>query len=307
MIIRIKFICLLFILCSCSTYKIANRYTAKKLSKSGLHLKELQTGNYKITYWDSEGDKPVLILLHGFGASTQFQWYKQVEDLKSSYRLILSNLIYFGGSTAKIPISSISEQVDAMQTLIDQLGIKTFSLCGASYGGLVSAELALKNQNRVKKLILCDAPIKFMNEKDIQLICEKFHVNSVDQLLVPDDYKKLKPLLNIAYLHPPKVPSLMFRSVYKNMYVSEADGQKRLLESLETEKELFASKEYHYKFPVLLIWGAEDKLIPIKVGVELQKHIGANSRLEVIPNTAHMPCLEASKAFNKILIGFLKE
>jgi pimeloyl-ACP methyl ester carboxylesterase len=304
---KIKFIYIALFFCSCSTYKIADQHTSHQLSKNGLHLKSLQSGNFNIVYWDSGGDKPVLILLHGFGASTQFQWYKQVGSLTDSYRVILPDLIYFGGSTVNSPISSVGEQVEAIQTLIDQLGIKTFSLCGVSYGGLVAAELALSNQEKIKKMILCDAPVKFMDENDIKLIYEKFNVKSFNELLVPDNYKKLKKLLSIAYLHPPKVPAFMLKSVYRNLYIKQAEGQNSLLNSLDKEKDLFANREYHYQLPVLLIWGAEDNLIPVKVGQELQKHIGANARLEIIPNTAHMANLEAPKAFNKIMIGFLKE
>ena len=227
MIIRVCFLRYLFIFflffSSCSTFKIADRYTSNKLSKNGLHLKELKTENFTISYWDSGGDKPVLLLLHGFGAATQFQWYQQVETLKDSFRLILPNLIYFGESVANPPISSVNDQVKAMQMLIDQLGFNSFSLCGVSYGGLVAAELGLLNQDRVKKLIICDAPVKFMDGNDIELICKKFHVNSLSELLVPDEYKKLKTLLKIAYRKPPAVPVFMFKSVYKNLYMKYAD------------------------------------------------------------------------------------
>jgi len=297
----------LFFFSSCSTYKIAESYTSNKLHQNKLFLKELKTGNYNITYWDSGSDKPVIILLHGFGASTQFQWYKQVDVLTDSYRVILPNLIYFGGSTVNTPISSVSEQVNAMQTLIDQLGIKTFSLAGVSYGGVIAAELALLNQDRVSKMILCDAPIKFMNEKDIQLVFEKFKVKSFNQLLVPDNYRSLKKLLGIAYLHPPRVPAFMLKSVYKNMYTKQSFGQNSLLNSINTEKDFYTNRVYHYQFPVLLIWGEKDMLIPVKVGQELQEHIGGNARLEIIPQTAHMPNLEAPKAFNKTMIAFLKK
>lgn len=304
---RILSIAFLFLLTSCSTYKIAKHVTDRKFNKSGLEYKQVELGNYTITYWDSENDKPVLILLHGFGASTQFQWFNQVQALRKDYRLILPNLIYFGGSDSKMPVSSVGEQVQAVQALIDKLQVKRFSLCGVSYGGLVSAELALKNKERVQKMVLCDAPVKFMEQKDLQEVCDKYHVCCVDQLLVPDDYRKLKPLMGIAYAHPPNPPLFMFKSFYNNMYIKQAEGKKRLLNGLESEKDIYASRVYDFTFPVLLIWGAEDKLIPLKVGQELQKHIGGSAKLEVIPNTAHMPSLEDPEVFNKILVGFLKE
>jgi len=298
---------MLITLCSCNTYRIANRYTAKKLHKSGLALNEFHNEKYKISYWDSGGDKPVLILIHGFGASTQFQWFKQVKALKNKYRLILPNLIYFGGSTANPQIFSVAEQVTAMQSLIDNLDVKTYSLCGISYGGLVSAELALLHPEKITKLVLCDAPVKFITMEDLQAACRRFSVNSVNELLIPKDHKQLKPLLRVAYHHPPHVPAFMLKSVYKNMYVPFAKEQNGLLNSLEKQQDIYTAKNYPFPFPVLLIWGANDQLIPVKTGQLLQKHIGNNAKLELIPGTAHMPNLEAPKTFNKVLLDFLSE
>lgn len=304
---KVTFISMLLILSSCNTYRIASRYTARKLNQSGLVLKEFRAGHYTISYWDSGGDKPVLILIHGFGASTQFQWFRQVGALKDSYRLILPNLIYFGGSTADPQIFSIDEQVKAMQGLIDHLDIQTFSLCGISYGGLISAELGLAAPQKIKKLVLCDAPVKFITTADLRAAAQHFSVRSINELLIPPDHKKLKPLFKVAYAHPPYVPSFMLKSVYKNMYVPFAKEQNGLLNSLESEEPIYTAKNYLFKFPVLLIWGAGDQLIPVTTGRQLQQHIGGNARLEIIPGTAHMPNIEAPKAFNKILLDFLNE
>ena len=297
----------LIILNSCSTFKIANKHIHRKLIKNGLVFQQAKLEKYTINYWDSGGDKPVLMLLHGFGATTEFQWYEQVEDFKNNYRLILPDLLYFGGSTANPPGYSIQNQVEAMQELIDKLGINKFYLCGVSYGGLVAAELALvKNQN-VKKLIIIDSPIKYFTDADAKAVNEKYKVNGFADLLVPPDFSGLKTLLSICYFNSPKVPRFILKDFYKNLYIEQSAEKKELLHSIDNEKEFFATRNYYFKFPVLLIWGAEDKLIPIHVGKELKEHIGGNATLILIPETAHMPNMEAPKSFNKIVLTFLKE
>jgi pimeloyl-ACP methyl ester carboxylesterase len=43
--------------------------------------------------------------------------------------------------------------------------------------------------------------------------------------------------------------------------------------------------------PALIIWGKEDKLIPVAYAAEFQKRI-ANSRVEIIEASGHIPQME---------------
>ena len=298
--IKLTLILTLLFFNSCSVYNIANKHIYHILNKNGLTYQSIQLNNYTINYWDSENEKPVLILLHGFGATTEFQWYKQVKDLSVNYRLILPNLLYFGGSTSTIPSYSIKNQLEAMQLLIDKLTVKTFDLCGVSYGGVVAAELALANQSKVKKLILVDSPVKYFNDADIKSINEKFKVSGLIDLLAPNTYKGLKTLLEIAFVKPPLAPTFILKDMFNNMYNKQVEDKKGLLNSVDNEKEFYANQNYPFQFPVMLIWGAEDKLIPLHIGKQLQEHIGENAQLVI------MPVLEQAKVFNKIVLEFLK-
>jgi len=286
-------------------YNLANKHIYHIFNKNGLSYHSILLNNYTINYWDSGNEKPVLILLHGFGASTEFQWYKQVKDLSVNYRLILPNLLYFGGSTSNTPSYSIKNQVEAIQLLIDKLNVKTFDLCGVSYGGAVAAELALASQDKIKKLILVDSPVKYFNDEDIKSIAEKFKVSGLIDLLVPKSYKGLKTLLKIAFVKPPLAPAFILKDMFNNMYNKQVEDKKGLLISVDNEKEFYANQNYPFQFPELLVWGEQDKLIPLHIGKQLQEHIGENARLVIIPKAAHMPILEQAKQFNKIILEFL--
>lgn len=307
---KLKFLCIasLFLLNSCSVFDIFHHHIKHKFTKSGLAFKQIELDKkYTLTYWDSENDKPVLLLLHGFGASTEFQWYKQVHDLSADYRLIIPNLLYFGGSTANVPSYSLENQVEALENLLISLKVNSFYLCGVSYGGLVAAELALVVNTHVKKLVIIDSPVKYFTDEDMKAAAETFKVKNLQELLVPPDYKGLKTLLSVAYYKPPAVPKFLLKQMYKRTYNSERVEKKGLLELLDVEKELYQQKLYAFNFPVLLIWGAEDRLIPIHVANQLQKHFGNNSQLIIIPNAAHMPALEQAGVFNKTILEFLKK
>lgn len=300
-------ICFSFLFISCNYYKFAYNHLSKKLKHAGLSYHTVILEDCNITYWDSENDKPPLILLHGFGASTEFQWYKQANELSKEYRVILPNLLYFGESTSQTIDFSIASQVKAIQELITKLKLKSFYLGGVSYGGLIAAELANAEKDKIKKLILIDSPLKFFTAEDNKAVLQNYNVANFEELLVPSDHKKLKKLLNIAYLHPPIAPGFVLKSFYKHSVKPHAEKQKELLRSSIKEQEQYLQHDYKFNFPTLIIWGENDKLIPLHVGTELKEYFGKNAELRIIPNTAHMPILEDPKSTNKIMLDFLKK
>ena len=58
--------------------------------------------------------------------------------------------------------------------------------------------------------------------------------------------------------------------------------------------------------PVLIVWGEEDRLIPLSAAETLHERI-SGSRLEVIRGAGHIPHLEKAEEFNRIILSFLSE
>jgi pimeloyl-ACP methyl ester carboxylesterase len=61
---------------------------------------------------------------------------------------------------------------------------------------------------------------------------------------------------------------------------------------------------HRIKAPTLIVWGERDGLIPPVYGPEFQRLI-PGSRLEVIPDTAHVPMTERPEEFVRIVSKFL--
>jgi pimeloyl-ACP methyl ester carboxylesterase len=58
--------------------------------------------------------------------------------------------------------------------------------------------------------------------------------------------------------------------------------------------------------PTLLVWGENDRLVPVGLAEEWQRLV-PHARLEVVPGAGHMPMLEAPSAFADLLLQFLDE
>lgn len=56
--------------------------------------------------------------------------------------------------------------------------------------------------------------------------------------------------------------------------------------------------------PVLLIWGREDRSVPLSIGLKTRQLLGGVA-LEIMSGAAHAPYWENPKVFNEILLGFL--
>lgn len=283
-----------------------NHFIEFKFKRSRLKLKTLRAEGFTIEYWQSKNKKPYLLLLQAFAAESKYSWHKQIYSLSKKYHLIIPNLIYFGGSTMEDKSYSLADQVNAIQVLIDHLKLETYSISGASYGGLIAVSIADKNQSKIQKLILTNAPVKYDSLADIKAILDDFGLQTKAQLLVPENYRQLHKLFGISYYRAPPVPAFLFKSIHKNQYANSADKRKLVEKSID-DLEHLRSKNYAFDFPVLLIWGEEDRLTPVRIGINLNEHLGKKSRLVIIPKTAHMPNLEKPRRYNQLMKAFLDE
>jgi pimeloyl-ACP methyl ester carboxylesterase len=297
---------LMFSFISCNVYKLAEKHIGKKMDAASLQLyKEVIKGD-SVEYWDTKTDKPVMLLIHGFGASTKYQWYNQVEYLSEKYRVIMPNLLYFGTTRPENPRYEISDQVTLVNNLMNHLGINKYTVCGVSYGGLITMELAVQNQDKIEKVIAFDAPVKFIQASDIVSVKNKFEVETIEELFAPSNPKGLKKLLYLATIKKSIVPASWLQEFYDDLYGVDLEHKRKLMTHLLAKTEEYTSHEYKLHMPVLLIWGSNDPVVPVRTGILLKEHIGENAQLEIIKNGAHMPSMAKKKKFDKIVKSFLE-
>jgi len=292
---------------SCNAYKIAEKYINKKMDGASLQCSNVEVDGDSIEFWDNKRmDKPVILLIHGFGASAKYQWYKQITYLSENYRVIMPNLLYFGNTHPGSPKYEISDQVKTVNSLMNHLNIKAYSVCGVSYGGLVTMELAVQQHEKIDKVIVFDAPVKFIHPSDIVDVKSKFEVETIEELFAPNGPKGLKKLMYLATMKKSIVPTSWLDELYENLYGNDLEEKRQLMTTLLKSMEDYKSHNYKLKMPVLLIWGSNDPVVPLRTGVLLNEHIGDNSNLVIIKNGAHMPNMTKTKKFDKALKEFLE-
>lgn len=103
--------------------------------------------------WESHGDGPPLLLVQGLGYG-RWGWGPFVEPLASRYRVLVFDNRGIGGSDKPPgPYTATAMAGDALAVL-DAAGVSRAHVLGASLGGAVAQELALRHAERLEKLVL---------------------------------------------------------------------------------------------------------------------------------------------------------
>ena len=265
---------------------------------------------YHIEYWDNGAEgKPVFLILHGLGAKTKYQWYDQLYVLKDDFRIILPNLLHFGDTIPHSALHGVRDQVDMVQFFLKELGVQKYYLMGASYGGLISGEIANNYPDQVMKLILVDPAIKYIYESDTERVMKLYDVPGIPEFFVPDTHLGLKKLVAASVGEKGVVPpGFTMPRFHEELYMQNFEDKRLIVDRMIAIRGEYAKHEYTYDMPVHLIWGELDQLIPPDRGERFLNHLkgnGADATLDIIKGGGHMPNMNKVKEFNKLLKKYL--
>jgi pimeloyl-ACP methyl ester carboxylesterase len=101
--------------------------------------------------------RPPLLLIHGLGFD-RAGWGPAIGPLRRRFRLVLVDNRGSGLSAATDSFS-VADMVGDALAVLDDAGIGTAHVLGASLGGMIAQELAVRHPDRVNRLILaCTTP-----------------------------------------------------------------------------------------------------------------------------------------------------
>ncbi|GAB2224263.1 hypothetical protein Droror1_Dr00005015 [Drosera rotundifolia] len=250
--------------------------------------------------------KPNLVLLHGFGANTKWQWSKTICKLVPHFNVYVPDLVFFGRSTTTRPDRTDAFQAECVMRVLEAHHVKKVSAAvGLSYGGYVAYSMAATyGPEVVERVVICCCGV-VVEEKDLRE--GVFVVGEVDlaaEVLTPQTPEKMMEMLGyVAYKKPSSVPTCLlndFIDVFCREYVDE---RRELLQAILKDRKI--SELPKIKQPTLILWGDEDKVFPIELAHRLKRHLGDTAQLTIIEKAGHLFSSERSDEFNKHLKAFL--
>jgi 3-oxoadipate enol-lactonase len=234
------------------------------------------------------GQGTPLVLLHGYPLDGSI-WSEVVPVLQDRFDLLIPDMRGFGESSREVAPHSLDDYASDIAGLLDHLNIKKTALAGHSMGGYVALAFARLYAERVSGLGLiasqaaADTPERKqgryetaaqINEKGISVVVE-----AVTPKLTSDE--RLRPLVQsiIEQQHPRGL----------------SDAMRAMAERMNSSAML-----YTFRFPVVIIHGDEDQLIPIERAREVKNAV-AHSRFVELKGAGHMPMLEFPEETAKAL------
>lgn len=296
-------VAMLELLSACNVVRIGERTLSRKLERRGLRPETVLLGDANVTYWEG-GEGPPVVLLHGFGASAMWQWHEQAGPLARNHRVIIPDLLWFGGSWSKRRDFSIDHQIATVMALLDHLGVEQADFVGISYGGIVAHELAAMHPDRVRRLAILDSPGRSYTTDDHTAMLERFAVKDVGELLVPDAPEDIAVLLGLGYYKPPKTPRWVQSQVLDGMYSDFREEKILLLESLLGQLPELDRRPGRVTHETLLIWGDNDPVFPLEIARRLEAEMEGRATLRVVERACHAPNLEHGELVAKWLVEF---
>ena len=256
------------------------------------------------------GSGPPLLLIHGL--SCWQSWLENICFFARDHRVIAMDLPGFGASQAPAEPISISGYARMLDTLCDELGVACAAVVGNSMGGFIGAELAIRFPARVERL--CLAPAIGLNMEHVRRERRRTLANRVENILffglawlsvrsdLPVRRAGLRQkLLELIVAHPERLPGALVLAVIR---ATRASGFAAALDAITQYP--IRDRLGEIVCPTLIVWGADDRLVPVSDATELEWLI-PNSRKLIYEETGHLPMLERPDRFNADLRAFLGE
>ena len=99
---------------------------------------------------------PVILWLHGFMENSDI-WQLQTENLDSSYKNVIIDLLGHGDTGCVDNIHTMEVQAEAMKKVLNNLNIDKFSIVGHSMGGYVALTLLELIPEKISHFILLNS------------------------------------------------------------------------------------------------------------------------------------------------------
>jgi pyruvate dehydrogenase E2 component (dihydrolipoyllysine-residue acetyltransferase) len=257
--------------------------------------REIDAAGRRVRYLElGEGDNLAVVLIHGFGGDLNTWMFTQTA-LAESRRAIALDLPGHGGSGKEVGSGDPETLADTIEAVVDGLAVGRIHLVGHSMGGALAALTALRRPERIASLTLI-ASAGFGPELNAAFIDGFVHASRRREAI---------EALNQLVHDPAVVSRAMVEEVlrYKRL-----DGVTAALTTIAGA--WFAGGRQvldltgrigALTLPVQLIWGRDDRIIPVGHAEAL----ASRWPVHILDEAGHLPHLEKSGEVNRLILRFI--
>jgi len=253
----------------------------------------MAVGDLQIRY-SVLGEGPAVILLHGFGGDLD-NWLFTMGPLAEHHTVVAIDLPGHGQSSLAIPDPSADGLARVAWAVLDGLEINDVDVVGHSMGGAVAARMAAQQPDRVRSVTGL-APAGLGPE---------INQDYIDGYVAAQSRREMKPVAAVLFADPSAVTRAMVEDLlrYKRL-----DGVPALLGGLsdvwfvdgaQAEQAQVADELAALTKPTLIIWGAQDRVIPASHA----ESVKAFAEVHVLDGAGHLVQMEQAGEVNRLLVA----
>lgn len=229
-------------------------------------------------------DGPVVAFIHGF-AGDHTGWANMQVGLSSSCYSIAFDLPGHGGSLSYPKTCNAAVAAKAVMDDLDALEVERVHLVGHSMGGATACLMALRNPQRVKSLTLI-APGGFGPEINQSLLRNYAKVTAAEQIhMLLEQF--FGPEFDVPF-------ALAERSADHRQREGALEALKATADAIldgKVQKTLPLDDLGALPMPIKVMWGVQDRVLPIRQSHNLPAMMGVH----VFEKVGHMPHIEAGR------------
>jgi pimeloyl-ACP methyl ester carboxylesterase len=223
------------------------------------------------------GDGPPLLFLHGIEHFAQHRPF--LDRLGRSFRVIAPRHPGFGSTPRPSWMRTVGDLAYLYLDLIERLALDEVTLVGASFGGWLALELAVRSQARLARLVLIDAlGLKFGGRDEVEI---------ADIFALPAE-----EAVRRSFADPARAPDYgalddaAVEEVARDREAAVLYGWRPFMHNPSLKHWL-----HRVTVPTLVVWGQADRIVSPAYGAHLTQKF-ENARFLPIADAGHYPQIE---------------
>ena len=275
--------------------KLTKTYLVMIIVAKMMEEKFLQIDEHKIRYLESGTSKNTLVLIHGLGASAE-RWTNVIPIFTDNFRVVVPDLIGFGYSDKPTVDYTLDFFSEFLEKFFIASNIECPNIIGSSLGGQISAEYASSHSQEIEKLVLV-SPSGMMKQSTPVLdayIMAALYPNEISAKnafeLMEGSGKHVEDQIINGFIERMRLPNA------KLAFMSTVLGLKNSVSITSKLKSISA--------PTLIIWGANDSVIPINYADDFVSVI-PDCKFYKMDGCGHTPYVQDPCTFTSKVLEFL--
>ncbi|MBB6502996.1 alpha/beta fold hydrolase [Pedobacter cryoconitis] len=249
--------------------------------------------------YDDLGSGEPIVFIHGHPFNRSM-WKYQTVHFAQNYRLILPDLRGYGETDLGGSKVMLDEMALDIAYLLDELNIEKAIFCGLSMGGQILLDFYRLFPERVKAIIIADSDARGENPESYQKRID------LAELISKEGIKKYTDDHILHYLAPVSRDNQeVYHHLYQMMTTTSDEGAAAAHRG-RAERRDHLSVLAEIKVKALIIVGSEDYFTPMPIA-KLMSDLIPGASISCIPQTGHMPNMEAPELFNAVVEDFLNQ